>query len=279
MLLSAFVVFRRLFSSMSGNFSLSFRAHSNRGELTAAQRAAKYGRPRSIPEPPMQPNAKEETFFDRAKAHLNRKELAPDKPAGSRRHTPYTEFLKCLHLFAAGILNREEIVLLLKSLFEQGHAPKTGANAGGGKTNPKIAKAAQELLADFEALLVLRGPYAAQQGIMKDRSKYGALSIRMCDFSRSEHPSPSYWTYPSDHPQKRYSHSGQSKEDASVLNNVVVCVGSDTKRVSMEDYEGSQIRKNVYEEIMFKVRKIMIGLLCVVYGNLRLKTPCISVPL
>ncbi len=229
-----------------------------RGELTAACRAAKYGWPRSIPEPPLQPNAKEEAFFERVKAHLQRRELAPDKPAGSRRHTPYSEFLKLLHLFGAGIINRQECVILMKTLFEQGHAPKTGVHAGGGKTNPKVSKAAQELIADFEALLVGRGPYALQQSTMKDRSKYGALSIRMCDFSRSENPSPSYWTYPSDHPQKRYSHSGQSKDEGAVLNSSVVCVSHENKRISMEDYDGPKVRKNVYEEIMFKVFMLIL---------------------
>jgi hypothetical protein len=128
-----------------------FNLHS-RDEPSLPQIAEQKGRPRWIPEPPIPQNAKEETFFSRAKTHLNLRELSPDKPAGSRRHTPYAEFLKCLHLYGAGILNREELVLLLKSLFEQGHAPKTGANAGGGKWNTKIAKAAAELLAEFESV-------------------------------------------------------------------------------------------------------------------------------
>lgn len=237
-------------SAVYGQVSFAPARPPKRGELTASNNAAKYGWPRSVPDLPLQPNAKEEAFFERVKGHLNRKDLAPDKPAsGSRKHTPYTEFLKVLHLFGCGILSREETVLLLKSLFEQGHAPKTGA----GKANPKMNKVAQDLLADFESILVGRGPYASQQSTMKDRSKYGALSIRMCDFSRSDNPTPSYWTYPLDHPQKRYSHSGQSKDEGLVLNTVVVCVGQDTKRTSLENYDGPKVRKNVYEEIMFKI--------------------------
>jgi hypothetical protein len=163
-------------------------------------------------------------------------------------------------LFGAGIINRQECVILMKSLFEQGHAPKTGgAHGSTGRANPKVSKAAQELIVDFEALLVGRGPYALQQSTMKDRSKYGALSIRMCDFSRSDNPTPSYWTYPSDHPQKKYSHSGQSKDEGAVLNNVVVCVDRDNKRISMEDYDGPKVRKNLYEEIMFKVSVLLFS--------------------
>lgn len=121
-----------------------------RGELNPSQAAAKYGRPTNIPELPRHPNTSESAFFLRAKQHLNRKELAPDKPAGSRRHTPYTEFLKCLHLFGSGIVTKEELILLMKGLFIHGHAPKTGANAGGGVSNPSLANDAHALLREFE---------------------------------------------------------------------------------------------------------------------------------
>ena len=86
-----------------------------------------------VPELPVQPTTTESAFFQRARAHLTRKELLPDKSPLSRRHTPHAEFLKCLHLFGAGLLNRDELMLLLKGLFMQGHAPKSGVNAGGGR--------------------------------------------------------------------------------------------------------------------------------------------------
>jgi histone deacetylase complex regulatory component SIN3 len=122
--------------------------------LTVAQAAAKNGRPSMLPTLPRQPSTAETAFFERAKRHLNRKELAPDKPTGQRRHTPYIEFLKCLHLFGAGVLNKDELVLLLRGLFMQGHAPKSGVNAGGGASNPTIANDAQELLREFEEVSV-----------------------------------------------------------------------------------------------------------------------------
>ena len=103
-----------------------------------------------LPPLPRQPTTAESAFFERAKRHLSRRELAPDKPTGRLRHTPYTEFLKCLHLFGAGILNKDELVLLLKGLFVQGHAPKSGANAGGGASNSNIAHDAHELMKEFE---------------------------------------------------------------------------------------------------------------------------------
>ena len=121
-----------------------------RNELNAAQLVAKYGRPRMVPELPVQATTTEAAFFQRARAHLTRKELLPDKSPLSRRHTPHTEFLKCLHLFGAGILNRDELVLLLKGLFMQGHAPKSGANAGGGAANADVAAAANQLVKELE---------------------------------------------------------------------------------------------------------------------------------
>lgn len=232
-----------------------------RNELPPAQAALKEGRPRMIPEQPMQPTTAEAAFFERAKIHLNRKELAPDKPPGSRRHTPYAEFLKCLHLFGAGILNKEELLLLLRGLFIQGHAPKSGVNAGGGASNPTVANEAQELLREFEEILVGRGPYAEQESVSKDKSKYGSVAAKDHDFSQSERPTPSYRTYPPDYPYNQFfAHSGQTEADASVLNNVVVCVGPERTGSSKqklfnspEDYDGVKARRNAYEDAMFKV--------------------------
>lgn len=228
-----------------------------RGELSASQAALKIGRPQTIPELATQPTTAESAFFERAKLHLNRKELAPDKPPGSRRHTPYTEFLKCLHLFGAGILNKEEVVVLLKGLFMQGHAPKSGVNAGGGASNPAVANDAQELLREFEEVLVGRGHYADQANLVKDKSKYGDKQVRDFDFAGCDKPTPSYRSVPSDYPMNLFhSHSGQSGMDASVLNSSFVCVPArrGTRLVwSPDEYDGPSERNNAYEENMFKV--------------------------
>lgn len=137
-------------SAHFGNVSFAPVRPPQRDELTPQQAAAKKGRPTNIPELPRHTNTSESAFFQRAKDHLNRKELAPDKPPGSRRHTPYVEFLKCLHLFGAGIVTKDELVSLLRGLFMQGHAPKSGANAGGGVSNPSVASDAHSLLREFE---------------------------------------------------------------------------------------------------------------------------------
>lgn len=244
-------------SAIYGTVSFAPVQPPRRGEQSAAQAALKYGRPQTIPELATQPTTAESAFFERAKLHLNRKELAPDKPPGSRRHTPYTEFLKCLHLFGAGILTKEELVLLLRGLFMQGHAPKSGVNAGGGASNPAVANDAQELLREFEEILVGRGHFADQENRLKDKSKYGDKQIRDFDFSGCDKPTPSYRSLPSDYPMNLFhSHSGQSGMDASVLNSSLVCVPPrrGPRLVwSPEEYNGPAERNNVYEENMFKV--------------------------
>jgi len=233
-----------------------------KNEFTPNQAAAKYGRPRTIPENIVEPTTKEATFFERAKEHLSRKELGPDKSPGSRRHTPHTEFLKCLHLYGAGILSKDELLLLLRHLFMQGHAPKSGVNASGGMNFTYIAKAADKLLKEFEELLVSRGPFARQQAALKDKSKYGAITAKEWDPTLSDEIGPSYRTYPSDYPYEEfYTHSGQTKEDASVLNTSVISVRNEKKVPvskmrfldSQEEYDGVKVRRNIYEEAMAKV--------------------------
>lgn len=140
-------------SAMYGKVSFAPVKPPRRSDLTPAQAAQRNGRPTVIPPVPRQPTTSEAAFFEKVKNHLNRKELAPDKPPGSRRHTPYTEFLKCLHLFGAAVLNKDELLLLLRGLFVQGHAPKSGANAGGGASNPLVVGDAHTLLRDFEEVI------------------------------------------------------------------------------------------------------------------------------
>jgi paired amphipathic helix protein Sin3a len=210
-----------------------------------------------LPQLPPQPTTAETAFFERAKRHLSRKELAPDKPAGRVRHTPYAEFLKCMHLFAAGILNKDELVLLLRGLFVQGHAPKSGINAGGGASIPSIANDAHDLLKEFEEILIGRGPYADQQAHQKDKSKYGAKRIRDFEFRDPKRPTPSYAEYPKDYPADLFmTHTGQSEEDAQVLNFKLVCIPPADKASNVqspEDYDAVKIRRNMYEEAMFRI--------------------------
>lgn len=61
---------------------------------------------------------------------------------------------------------------------------------------------------------------------------------------------------PSDFPKRLFfAHAGQTDEDKDVLNNNLVCVGATTTRgtESPEDYDAIKIRRNVYEEAMFRI--------------------------
>jgi paired amphipathic helix protein Sin3a len=229
-----------------------------KNDLTPAQAAQKYGRPRAIPELPTLPRTFETTFFERAKQHLNRRELQADKPGNQKRHTPYAEFLKCLHLFGAGIVNKDELTVLLKGLFMQGHSPKTGANASGGHYNPAIANEANALIRDFEEILIGRGPFADQEAALKDKSKYGGRKRREFDYSECEQVSSSYFQYPSDYPHDLFlSNPGQTEHDTTVLNNIVVCVGEQgaSKRPwdDLEGYDVLRVRRNAYEYTLFRL--------------------------
>lgn len=225
-----------------------------KNEPTPLQAAIKFGRPVAIPPLPRHANNSESLFFQRVKDHLERRELQSERPAGYRRHTPWVEFLKCLHLFGAGIVNRDELLLLVKSLLIHGHAPKTAATSGGG-THPAVVDDANELLRAFEELMVGRGPCANQVASHKDKSKYGAIRMRDFDFSHCDNPTPSYFALPADYPKNLLmAHSGQSNVDGSVTKCNFVCVGaSENKAMSIEDYDGVRERRNMYEEMMFRI--------------------------
>ena len=234
-------------STVYGSVSFGPPRPPRKNMPSISESAKKEGRPTMLPPLPPQPTTAETAFFERAKRHLSRRELAPDKPTGRVRHTPYAEFLKCLHLFGSGVLNKDELVLLLRGLFVQGHAPKSGVNAGGGASNPAIATDAHNLLTEFQEILIGRGPYADQQSSQKDKSKYGAKRAR--DIELSTESSPSYSEYPKDYPHDLFmSHTGQLEEDLQVLNSTLVSVGMDKTPIS-----AVKARHNSYEEPMFRI--------------------------
>ncbi|KAL7565064.1 hypothetical protein ACA910_005076 [Epithemia clementina (nom. ined.)] len=212
---------------------------------------AKLPRPKTIPDMPLAPKAAETAFFYRVEHHLSRKELLPEKPVGSKRHTPYIEFIKCLHLFGAGILNKEELVLLLRGLLTQGHAPKASA-----ANNPQIATDAADLLREFEQILIGRGPYADQEAARIDKSKYGTVRARDMDFSDCDRPTPSYRSYPSDYPASVFLvHPSRHHLESQILNDAYVAIPTKRSKYtdSLEAYDGIKKRHNTYEEAMSRI--------------------------
>jgi len=232
-----------------------------RNELNPAQAAHAYGRPTYIPETPIQPTTAESVFFENVLAHFNRKDLFPDKQAMNRKCTPYSEFLKCLHLFGAGVLNKEELIQLLRGLFIQGNIPKSGQNA---TVNASSASnhAAFVLLNEFHKLLLGRGPYANQDQNLKFRAKYGSYPIREYDISdMSQEQTSSYWSYPSDFVYEKFS--GEQEKDAEVLNYECFAIAKDWLEKgdrmlkSPEEYDGVKARCNVFEEVLARIEDEM----------------------
>ena len=220
----------------------------------------------------------ESAFFDRVKAHFLRRDLFPDKNVVNRKQTPYMEFVKCLHLFGAGILNKDELIQMLRGLFIQGNTPKSGANASNASNNPGNG-AAMALLSELEKVLVGRGPFACQEQTKKFRSKYGSYPIRYYDLADASDNSagsktltPSYTTYPKDYAFSKSS--GETERDRAILNYTCFCTaqeaGSDKKPKdgttdgdddghvwSPEDFDGIKVRRNVHEEVLARVEDEM----------------------
>lgn len=243
---------------------LSFHSHSiHSNELNSAQAATLIGRPTTVPPTPIQPMTSESAFFDHVKQHFFRRDLFPDKPIVNRKQTPYMEFIKCLHLFGAGILNKDELIQLLRGLFIQGNTPKSGANATNA-TNLHATHAAMALLSELEKVLVGRGPFATQESTKRFKGKYGSYPIKEYDLGEASGKlSPSYWTYPSDFVFDKFS--GETEKDKAALNYGCFCMAQEYSKEgkgekyfnSPEDYDGIKVRRNVYEEVLSRVEDEM----------------------
>jgi len=94
---------------------------------------------------------------------------------------------------------------------------------------------------------------------LKCKHKGGTKRTRNFDFGDSERVTPSYHVLPGDFSKDVfYRHSGQSGEEGNVLNSDLVCVPPfnrmDTSN-SPEDYDGAKMRRNAYEEAMFRIEE------------------------
>ncbi|KAL7498685.1 hypothetical protein ACHAWT_008414 [Skeletonema menzelii] len=236
-----------------------------RNELNTAQASQMFGRPKVIPAEPLQPMTAEIAFFKHVKAHFNRKDLFPDlyNPTIKRRHTPYEEFIKCIHIFGAGMLSKDELIQLLRGLFIQGNAPKSGANSTNITGNSMIIQASNVLLSELEQVLIGRGPFTTQEKTKKYRAKYGSYPLRDYDLTElSKNITPSYWSYPSDYSVEL---PGVDSDESvlKLLNSKCFSMAKDwpekgkNKLKSPESYDGVKIRRNIYEEVLCRVEDEM----------------------
>lgn len=256
---------------MNGNVSFGPVRPPRRNELNPAQAAQLFGRPTAIPGTPLQPMTSESVFFEHVKAHFQRRDLFPDKPIVNRKQTPYMEFIKCLHLFGAGILNKDELIQILRGLFIQGNTPKSGANATN-TGNVMANAAAMALLSELEKVLVGRGPFASQERNRKFRSKYGSYPIRCYDLveaddaNASKNLTPNYWSYPKDYVIDNKSAGDTERGNNAFLNRKCFCMAQDwTDKEGggagylggPEDYDGIKARRNAYEEVLARAEDEM----------------------
>lgn len=180
----------------------------------------------------------------------------------NRKQTPYMEFLKCLHLFGVGIINKDELIQLLRGLFIQGNIPK---NASNNSTNVAATHAAMGLLTELERVLVGRGPFAIQEQTKKLKGRYGGYPIREYEFANpsiSAVVTPSYRAYPADYAFDKLS--AEMEKDGELLNYKCYCVApgrssndgrSGKYLMSPEYYDGIKLRSNIHEEVLARVEE------------------------
>lgn len=111
----------------------------------------------------------------------------------------------------------------------------------------------------FFQILVGRGPYAIQIDNLKGKNKCGAKRARHYDFGDAERVTPSYHFLPEDFLKDVfYVNSGQSPEEKLILNSDAVCVPLSSSMPginSPEDYDCLKVRRNPYEEAMFRIEE------------------------
>ena len=169
----------------------------------------------SQPESYVYNSAVERQFFDTAREAL----AAYTRDGGQA----WAEFLKCLDMYAQEILSRSDMFNFVEPLL--------------GKRNNKLFE-------EFKRIIGYAGAQAVNQPSMED--SWYSVPLSEIDFSRCRRCSPSYRALPRDYPSPPCS--DRNDEEAKVLNDVWVSlpVGSE------ESYTFRHMRRNTYEEVLFR---------------------------
>ncbi len=190
------------------------------------------GRKRSLKEPAVEPapqtivlpkqpemyvynSAVERQFFD-----TTREALAAYTRDGGQA---WAEFLKCLDMYAQEILSRTEMFDFVEPLL--------------GKRNNKLYE-------EFKRIIHSAGAQATNAPNIED--SWYSVPLSEIDFTRCRRCSPSYRALPRDYPSPPCS--DRTEEEGKVLNDIWVSlpVGSE------ESYTFRHMRRNTYEEILFR---------------------------
>lgn len=130
----------------------------------------------------------------------------------------WREFLKCLELYSQEVLRREEMLSLIRNLFGRHTA----------------------LVDEFDALL---GSHGAQQKSAKEMWPF--IPLAETDLSQCRRATPSYRALPASYPIPPCSY--RSQLERTVCNDAWVSVPTGS-----EDFSFKNMRKNQYEEALFK---------------------------
>jgi len=162
-------------------------------------------------------SAVERQFFDAAKEAL----ASYTRDGGQA----WAEFMKCLDMYAQEILSKSEMLNLVEPLL--------------GKRNNKLFE-------EFKHILSAAGGQGMSSVPSMEDSWY-SVPLSEIDFSRCRKCGPSYRALPRDYPAPPCSQ--RSDIESKVLNNVWVSlpVGSE------ESYTFRHMRRNTYEETLFRV--------------------------
>lgn len=140
--------------------------------------------------------------------------------SGNSSSENWIEFIKCLELFTQDSMSKENFLDSVEDLFRPAH---------------------MDLFDEFKKLIDQRSEYDAHQ-----HDLWYAVPLSEIDFSQCRKCTPSYRALPRDYPKSKCTE--RSKEEQNVLNDqwVSIPIGSE------ESYSFKHMRKNQYEEALFK---------------------------
>jgi len=172
--------------------------------------------------------AKELTFFDRVKTRLRNKDA-------------YNEFVKILNIFNMGIITKMEMQTLVHDILGKFPELQTGFNDFVARCealdfDPNMAKRPVEKLTPKQLQMMK---------VVAEREKFVSKPISELDLSTSERCGPSYRLLPKNFPMAACKTRSQLCRDVLNDNWVAVTSGS-------EDYSFKAMRKNQYEEALFR---------------------------
>ena len=172
--------------------------------------------------------AKELSFFDRVKTRLRNKDA-------------YNEFIKILNIFNMGVITKMEMQTLVHDILGKFPELQSGFNDFVARCealdfDPTMAKRPVEKLTPKQLQLMK---------VVAEREKFVSKPISELDLSTSERCGPSYRLLPKNFPVAACSTRTQLCKDVLNDNWVAVTSGS-------EDYSFNAMRKNQYEEALFR---------------------------